>query len=98
MKTLTRVLVQIHENYGFSTEPHWKAKGGREFEVLIDLDLLMYEKENCVKAMQFFLDQHSNTHIKYTYISHEPVFHTPENLCSEQEFENQLRAIYHAEK
>jgi hypothetical protein len=80
MNTTIRILTQIFENYGYATDPHWKPKGGQEFTIETELDIYMYEKdfwENAVKAQ---LAEKSSTHMKFEYISSEPVFHKPIEL------------------
>jgi hypothetical protein len=51
--------------------------GGQEFTMTIDDDLMMYgDKDIIIKSFQKFLDLESNDYVKYTYLSHELVFHT----------------------
>lgn len=76
MKTTVRIFTQTYENYGY----RWKAKGGQEFEIAVDLDLLMYEKDACIEAFKGLLLEQSDNMFRYEYLSHEPVFHEPVKL------------------
>ena len=42
MDTTIRITTQYYENYGDSTSPHWKPKGGFEFMIKADADFVMY--------------------------------------------------------
>jgi hypothetical protein len=85
MNTLIRVFAQIHDNYGTSENPHWKPKGGQEFTFRADSDHFLYAPEEVIaKAIQSMIDidMAKYTGNKYTYVSHELVFHEPIELQS----------------
>lgn len=77
MKTLVHITVQHFENYNFYNdgEPRWKGKGVQMFSLMVDSDLFLYMSDECALAIQSLLDEQSNSHTRYTYISHELVFH-----------------------
>jgi len=82
MKTLVHVTAQYFENYNHDGgAPHWKPKGGHIFSLMVDSNLFLYMKEECVAAIQTLLDEQSNSHARFEYISHELLFHgiTPLN-------------------
>ena len=72
-----RILTQVEENYGhYEGYFKWKKKGGQEFSMNVDDGLMMYgDKDVIIKSFQKFLDLESNDFVKYTYLSHELVFH-----------------------
>jgi hypothetical protein len=82
MNVEVRILTQLEENYGFyECSEHWKKKGGMEFTMSVDDGLMMYgEKEIIIKSFQKFLDLESNELQRFTYVSHELVFHKPIEL------------------
>tara|TARA_R110002124_G_scaffold284065_1_gene460839 strand:+ start:69 stop:431 length:363 start_codon:yes stop_codon:yes gene_type:complete len=73
-----RILTQVEENCGhYEGNFKWKKKGGQEFSMNVDDGLMMYgDKDVIIKSFQKFLDLESNDYVKYTYLSHELVFHT----------------------
>ena len=82
MKLQVRILTQVEENYGhYEGNFRWKKKGGQEFTMTIDDDLMMYgDKDIIIKSFQKFLDLESHDYQRFTYISHELVFHKPIEL------------------
>jgi hypothetical protein len=78
--TTIRITTQVSENYGCANEPFWKLKGGQEFTIESDLDIYMYAKDFWENAVKIQLAEKSNTHIKYEYLSSEPLFHKPIEL------------------
>ena len=88
-KTTIRIVAQVLENYGCTKEPfqNWKPKGGQEFEVEVDFDIYMYEKETCETVFKLMLAEQSNAHMKFEFLSSEPVFHKPMVLDSAKCFE-----------
>jgi len=92
MSTLVRIITQYQENYAFADggTPHWKNKGELEFTVKVDLDHLMYAKEEVEAAIREMLEKHhSNDASRVELISFEPIFHTPEAF-DQIEFNNLL--------
>jgi len=82
MNVDVRILTQLEENYGFHEgSEHWKPKGGMEFTMSVDDGLMMYgEKDIIIQSFQKFLDLESNELERFTYVSHELVFHKPIEL------------------
>ena len=77
LETLVRIESQYYENYGSAEAPHWKPKGGQEFTVRIDSDILFYNKEGAESVIAHMLDDRSNEYVRYELISMEPVFYEP---------------------
>ena len=97
MNATIKITAQYYENYGFNegTE-RWKPKGGADFEVQCNSDLLMYSDEDeLIETIKTQLAKRSNEHSRYTYIEHSVVFGKTEEL-SQQIFESTLR--YHNDK
>tara|TARA_R110002153_G_scaffold237013_1_gene391152 strand:+ start:526 stop:891 length:366 start_codon:yes stop_codon:yes gene_type:complete len=82
MKLQVRILTQVEENYGhYEGNFHWKKKGGQEFTMEVDDGLMSYGEEDVItQSFQKFLDLESNDLQRYTYVSHELVFHKPIEL------------------
>ena len=80
MKTLVRIESQYYENYGSAEAPHWKPKGGQEFTIRIDSDILLYNKEGAESVIAQMLDDNSTEYSRYEFISMEPVFCEPIEL------------------
>ena len=78
MATL-RILAQYFENYGDTNTPYWKPKMGMEMVVEVDSDLLMYA-ENIETVFAKIVDEQSDDHNRFEYISHELIFHKPIKL------------------
>jgi len=83
MKTLVRIESQYFENYGSAEAPHWKPKGGQEFTIRIDSDILFYNKEGMESVIANMLDNNSTEYARYELISTEPVFCEPIELDSD---------------
>lgn len=80
LETLVRIEAQYFENYGSAEAPHWKPKGGQEFTIRIDSDILFYNKEGVESVIAHMLDDLSNDYVRYELISFEPVFSEPKQL------------------
>lgn len=80
MDTLVRITAQYFENYGTGANPHWKPKGGQEFSIRIDSDILFYNKEGVESVLAHMLDRLSDDYVRYELISFEPVFSEPIKL------------------
>lgn len=74
-----RITAQYQENYGDSTNPYWKMKGGTEFIIKgIEADPVMYAAPGEVEAaLQSMLDAESNDLCKYTLINWEFIYAKP---------------------
>ncbi len=94
MNATIKITAQYYENYGFheGTE-RWKPKGGADFEIEVNSDLLMYADNSDIRtAIDTALKNYSNELARYTYIEHDVVFGKTEVLDT-AEFESQLRAL-----
>ena len=97
MNATIKITAQYYENYGFNegTE-RWKPKGGSDFEVQCNSDLLMYsDKDELIETIKTQLAKRSNEHSRYIYIEHSVVFGKTEEL-SQELFESQLRHLNEA--
>lgn len=98
MKTLVRIIAQYSENVAFGEGGEcWKPKSGREFEVEIDDNLLMFDNERCKAAIINMLAKHNNKLSRFELIDFEPVFYKPVQLCTADDFENEVIRLYKAE-
>ena len=70
---------QYHENYSDTDTPHWKPKGGHEFQIEVNSDVLMYSNE-LEKHLTEIVSNQSNQHEKFQYIGHEVQFQKPTML------------------
>jgi len=77
LETLVRIESQYYENYGSAEAPHWKPKGGQEFTVRIDSDIILWDQEGAESVIAHMLDDRSNEYVRYELISMEPVFCEP---------------------
>tara|TARA_B110000977_G_scaffold111857_1_gene144994 strand:+ start:286 stop:585 length:300 start_codon:yes stop_codon:yes gene_type:complete len=76
MNCTIKVTAQYFENYSDTKTPYWKPKGGQEFQIVIDSDVMMYSKyleEHLTKLVS----EQSDEHNKYEYIDHEVQFIEP---------------------
>jgi len=90
MKSKVIVYTQFYENYnvgpdGFGEVPHWKPKGGHEFEIEIDSDCVFY-CDNVEEIFCEMVSNHNSVAEKFEYISHEIKFSQPTKLGTEDEF------------
>ena len=95
MKTLVNIYAQMEENYGAHTwdgqgecPQHWKKKGGKIFQVNLNVDYLMYDEERSINAFKRLLQDESNEGYRYTYTEHEIVWHEPIVLNDEKFLEH----------
>ena len=82
MNCTIKVTAQYFENYSDTKTPYWKPKGGQEFQIVIDSDVMMYSKyleEHLTKLVS----EQSDEHNKYEYIDHVVQFIEPIVLDSE---------------
>jgi len=89
---------QYFENYnvgpeGFGEVPHWKPKGGHEFSVEVDSDVLLYGEEQIEKVLSKMVEEQSNEACKYEYRSYEIWWGEPTPLDS-KEFQSKLEKEY----
>jgi len=83
MDTTIRITAQYYENYGFyeGTE-HWKPKGGHEFIVKADSNMVMYADDLKEILIEMVAAQ-SNDYEKFEYIDHDVQFSEPTLLSTE---------------
>lgn len=96
MKVLVQITAQCYENYSyFNGGESWKPKGGLIFEMRVDDDYFLYNKEECVEAIKKILEKQSNRAAKYEYVAHELIFHEPIKI-EEEYFESIIQDILKA--
>ena len=81
MNCTVKVMAQYYENYSDTNTPYWKPKGGQEFEIVIDSDIIMYADDLKSHLTEMVAAQ-SNEHFKYEYIEHDVQFKKPITLDS----------------
>ena len=88
MKVNVLVNCQYFENYnvgpdGFNTygdkQPHWKPKGGHQFTMEVETDVVMYTDDLEGKLTEIVKEQ-SNDLEKFEYRDHEVLFQEPTEL------------------
>lgn len=82
MKCTIKVMAQYHENYSDTNTPYWKPKGGQEFQIVMDSDIVMYSN-NLVNHLTDIVSSQSDEHNKYSYLEHDVEFIKPVVLDSE---------------
>ena len=98
MKSKVIVYTQFYENYnvgpdGFGEVPHWKPKGGHEFSVEIDSDILMYSGDSIKNALKEMVEEQSTIAEKFEFRGYELKWSEPTKLDS-KEFESKLDKQY----
>jgi len=80
--TLVHISTQYYENYNDSGvgEPKWKPKGEQIFQMRADSDCFLYGETIAIAAIKSLLEEHSNDHCKFIYVSHEVIFSEPIEL------------------
>jgi len=82
MNCTIKVMAQYHENYSDTNTPYWKPKGGQEFQIVMDSDIVMYSND-LVKHLMDVVSSQSDEHNKYSYLEHDVEFIKPVVLDSE---------------
>ena len=82
MNCTVKVMTQYFENYSDTKTPYWKPKGGQEFQIVIDSDVLMYSND-LIKHLMEIVSAQSDEHNKYSYLEHEVEFIKPVVLDTE---------------
>ena len=77
---------QYYENYSDTNTPHWKPKGGHEFQIEVNSDVLMYSNE-LENHLTKIVSKQSTGHEKFVYISHEIQFQKPTMLHHQSLYE-----------
>ena len=89
MEATIIISTQYYENYGDSQRPHWKPKGGFQFKVVANDELIMYTHDLKAILTEMVAEQ-SNDHEMFEYIEHEVHFTDPYQLSTMQ-FEQRVR-------
>ena len=87
MDTTIRITAQYYENYaigpnGLEGTPYWKPKGGHEFIIKADSDMVMYA-DNLKEILTEMVAAQSNDYEKFEYIDHDVQFSEPTVLSTE---------------
>lgn len=93
MSTVTvNINAQYFENYAFSEggAAKWKAKGCQVFNLKMDADHLMFDKDVLVELFSAMLKNQSNNLYSYHYDSHDVQFVDPIALDA-AEFEAEIQ-------
>ena len=94
MDTTIRITAQYYENYAIGPNgpegtPYWKPKGGHEFIVKADSDIVMYADDLKEILIEMVAAQ-SNDYEKFEYIDHDVQFSEP-TLLSTEDFISKVR-------
>ena len=73
------ITTQYSQNYSDTDTPHWKPKGGHEFIIKCDADVLMYSNE-LQKHLTKMVSEQTTSHEKFEYLEHEVKFSEPTML------------------
>ena len=84
MKSKVIVYTQFYENYnvgpdGFGEVPHWKPKGGHEFEIEVDSDVLLYSNK-LEEHLTKLVAEESTIAEKFEYRGHELKWSEPSTI------------------
>jgi len=87
MDTTIRITAQYYENYaigpnGLEGAPYWKPKGGHEFIIKADSDVVIYADDLKEILIEMVAAQ-SNDYEKFEYIDHDVQFSEPTILSTE---------------
>jgi len=87
MDTTIRITAQYYENYaigpnGLEGAPYWKPKGGHEFIIKADSDVVIYADDLKEILIEMVAAQ-SNDYEKFEYIDHDVQFSEPTLLSTE---------------
>tara|TARA_R110001606_G_scaffold62592_1_gene145530 strand:- start:2 stop:343 length:342 start_codon:yes stop_codon:yes gene_type:complete len=77
---------QYYQNYSDTDTPYWKPKGGHEFQIEVNSDVLMYSNE-LEKHLTKMVSKQSDGHEKFEYIGHEVQFQKPTMLHHQSLYE-----------
>jgi len=70
---------QYYQNYSDTDTPYWKPKGGHEFQIVVNSDVLMYSNE-LEKHLTTIVSKQTTSHEKFEYKGHEVQFSEPTML------------------
>jgi len=76
MNCTVKVMAQYFENYSDTKTPYWKPKGGQEFEIVMNSDVIMYSDDLKTHLTEMVAAQ-SSEYMKYEYIEHDVQFKKP---------------------
>jgi hypothetical protein len=72
------VSAQYYENYSDTDTPYWKPKGGMDFSFPASSETLLYIRQDVLeKTLIKMVEEQSNSHYRYEYLSHEIKFYQP---------------------
>ena len=72
---------QYYQNYSDTDTTYWKPKGGHEFQIVVDSNVLMYSNE-LEKHLTKIVSKQSDEREKFEYRGHEVQFSDPTMLGS----------------
>ena len=72
---------QYYQNYSDTDTQYWKPKGGHEFQIVVDSNVLMYSNE-LEKHLTKIVSKQSDEREKFEYRGHEVQFSDPTMLGS----------------
>lgn len=72
---------QYYQNYSDTDNPYWKPKGGHEFQIEVNSDVLLYSND-LEKHLTKIVSKQSDEHEKFEYRGHEVQFSEPTMLGS----------------
>ena len=85
------IQTQYRENYGAhewnskgDCPQFWKDKGVILFELIMDTDFLLYEKDDCIEVFKKMLAEKSNDYESFEYISYDVIWSKPYILDSDK--------------
>ena len=98
-KKLVKVIVtaQYYENYNIDNPEsnlHWKPKGGVDFVIELNPDILFYSDPNFVFGKM--LKKHCDEYSKYEYSSYEIKWQEPILLGTAEEFNEMTKKLFEA--
>lgn len=85
MDVTIRITAQYYENYSDTDTPYWKPKGGHEFTIKADSDVIFYTYDSDLKeVLSKMVADESDFMNKYEYIDHEVKFFDAIELSSDK--------------
>ena len=85
MDVTIRITAQYYENYSDTDTHYWKPKGGHEFTIKADSDVIFYTYDSDLKeVLSKMVADESDFMNKYEYIDHEVKFFDAIELSSDK--------------
>ena len=91
--TILNIEAQIWENYSDTDTPYWKPKGGQKFAIRFPIDadeLFHLHNDTIIEVINEILKDHSNDHVKYSYIEHDVQYYETIQI-PEEEFLSKIK-------